>query len=332
MNSNGTSTDQGWNLVGNPYSSAIDWELVDLTSSNLDNAIYFYDGTSETYKSYVSGAGSASQYIPQGQGFFVKCNNSAGGTLTFNDDDRVHNSQGFWKDAKQTSGLIKLIAQGNGLYDETLIRFIEGATDEFDGSYDAYKLLSSNPDVPQIYSLNNAKTTKFSINSLPEITEEVIIPLGFLVTTPGTYSISPAEMSIDAQYIYLEDATTASVIDLVKYPTYIFNYPGGETADENRFVLRIIPKSTEIVEIGFSEFKIYPNPSKGIINFETQNQKDLPLSVEIFDINGKRIQSTNYNIINKREILDLSYLTKGVYTLRISSEGKNAFRKLFIMK
>lgn len=243
--STGTTQNQGWNLIGNPYICAIDWENVDYTSANLDDAIYFYNGT--TYASWVGGAGQngGTQYIPQGQGFFVKCNNTSGGTLTFNNDDRVHNSQSFWKEDEQKSEIIRLIAQGNSLNDETVIRFIEGATYEFDGEFDAYKLISPNPDVPQLYSLDSAKITLYSINSLPEITEEVAIPLGFLVTPAGSYSISSTEMSTDVRYVLLEDVVEDTVIDLRKYPTYIFNFPGGENND--RFILRIKPNSAPTV-------------------------------------------------------------------------------------
>ena len=55
MSSTGNVNDQGWNLVGNPYCSAIDWTQVDYASANLNNAIYFYNGTS--YSSWVGGTG-----------------------------------------------------------------------------------------------------------------------------------------------------------------------------------------------------------------------------------------------------------------------------------
>jgi hypothetical protein len=84
----------GWNLVGNPYPSVLDWEEVTFPTE-LYGAIYLFKpkvGGSGDYHVYISDGGTAnthSQYIPSGQGFFVYA--SAAGTLTFNNDDRTHN-------------------------------------------------------------------------------------------------------------------------------------------------------------------------------------------------------------------------------------------------
>ena len=433
--STGTANDQGWNLVGNPYPSAINWDSVKTSNINIDDAIYFFEGTpgdyTGTYWSYINGigTGSATKYIQQGQGFFVKCNNTSGGTLTFNNDDRVHNTQSYWKNDEKTSEIIRLITQGNGLNDETVIRFIDGATYEFDGSFDAYKLLSSDPDVPQLYSLDSAKTTSYSINSLPEITEELAVPLGFKVGPAGEYSISTTEISTDVRYVLLEDLSEDSIIDLRKYPTYLYSFPGG-SENENRFILRIKPNSAptvnnqisdvytnENVNLSYTfaddvfqdadndllvytatlndgsalpvwltfdgdtrtfsglpessdvgtwsvaltatdtywakdtcffniivestsssinnlteqEFQIYPNPSSGVITFETNNI-ETPFSFEVYKINGQKVRSGINKIGNSKETLDLSDLPAGIYTIKIRSEGKTGFRKLILMK
>ncbi|MFZ4707413.1 MAG: hypothetical protein ACOYMF_15530, partial [Bacteroidales bacterium] len=62
----------GWNFVGNPYSCPIDWTIASgWTKTNLDNAIYIWNGS--VYASYNAGVGAngGTQYIPQFQGFFV---------------------------------------------------------------------------------------------------------------------------------------------------------------------------------------------------------------------------------------------------------------------
>ncbi|MCF6185776.1 MAG: hypothetical protein L3J56_14350, partial [Bacteroidales bacterium] len=92
---NGNNSFDGWNLIGNPYTSAIDWDnaAVAHASANLDDAIYIYDDNIHDYTSYVGGVSTngGTQYIPAGQGFFVKAN--ASGTLNIGAAARVHNAQ-----------------------------------------------------------------------------------------------------------------------------------------------------------------------------------------------------------------------------------------------
>ena len=80
QNHNGLYT-KGFNLVGNPYPSPIDWDATGWTKTNIDDGIYFFTaGTTDqytgTYTSYVNGISSAdgksSNIIPSMQGFFVK--------------------------------------------------------------------------------------------------------------------------------------------------------------------------------------------------------------------------------------------------------------------
>lgn len=80
----------GWNLVGNPYTCALDWTAV-TKSSGVNNAFYIWNPATLTYDYYVSGvtaptgtyAGSSitSPYIAPLQAFWVQTT-SAGQTLT----------------------------------------------------------------------------------------------------------------------------------------------------------------------------------------------------------------------------------------------------------
>ncbi len=75
--SSGTTADDGWNLVGNPYPSTIDWNAASGWGKNNINAtIYIRDnGTgSGQYATWngVVGTNGGSQYIAAGQAFWVK--------------------------------------------------------------------------------------------------------------------------------------------------------------------------------------------------------------------------------------------------------------------
>lgn len=105
-----TNTDgegNGWNLLGNPFPSAIDWTLVSL-GNGMDNALYYYDAAEQNYNYYLhltgeTGAlGSGQQYIPAMQGFMVHAKTTGTKTVTFDNDDRTHNGQSVYYKSTNT--------------------------------------------------------------------------------------------------------------------------------------------------------------------------------------------------------------------------------------
>ena len=77
---------KGFNLVGNPYPSPIDWNAAGWTKTNIDNALYFFKASTTdqyggTYSSWIGGIsndGSANMnIIPSMQGFFIHVTDGA---------------------------------------------------------------------------------------------------------------------------------------------------------------------------------------------------------------------------------------------------------------
>ena len=78
------STVRGFNLVGNPYPSNIDWDKFQNTLSssgiygaNIDSTVYMLDPISKNYGAYIAGnnqigTNNATNIIPSGEGFFVR--------------------------------------------------------------------------------------------------------------------------------------------------------------------------------------------------------------------------------------------------------------------
>jgi len=191
----------GWNLIGNPYTSAIDWNnaAVAHAAAHLTDAIYVWDAAAGTYKSYVNGAGTndATQYIPAMQGFYVKGDaTKTSGTLNIGADARVHNNQDYWKSAYTTpENFIRIqIKASNNYTDETVIRILNEATFNMDNGTDAYKLFTWNKDVPQIYT-NTINNTEYSVNSIPLFEEKSFsIPLK-AIQTGEKYSLNITEFN-----------------------------------------------------------------------------------------------------------------------------------------
>jgi hypothetical protein len=74
------------------------------------------------------------------------------------------------------------------------------------------------------------------------------------------------------------------------------------------------------------EVSIFPNPSASIFNLVLQEGKTNTLIVS--DLTGKVMQHETVN--SKTTQLDLSQAAKGIYLLKIVSEGKTAIRKLIV--
>ncbi|WP_158648429.1 T9SS type A sorting domain-containing protein, partial [Candidatus Symbiothrix dinenymphae] len=78
-----------------------------------------------------------------------------------------------------------------------------------------------------------------------------------------------------------------------------------------------IPQTTAAQSI--ASLQIYPNPAKDELNIRTEQPVE---RVEIVDIAGRIVLSTNTNIIN------VSHLPKGVYLVRIAIAGQSITRRI----
>jgi hypothetical protein len=89
----GLSND-GWNLVANPYPSAIDWEASSWTKSGIENSVYWWNTEKQQFSSYVNGIGinGGSNVIPAAAGFFVKAHQNTP-ALACNESVKVQKNQ-----------------------------------------------------------------------------------------------------------------------------------------------------------------------------------------------------------------------------------------------
>jgi hypothetical protein len=187
--------DEGWNLMGNPYPSVLNWDAVTIPTE-LNGAIWLFDptiGTNGDYRYYINGGGAGNtttQYIPSGQGFFVRATGGAG-TLTLSNDDRVHGGQAFYKETKSNKMLV-LKATGNNITTQTAIRFNADATPQVDRLYDVFKIISDNSDVPVVYT--KCENQNMAINTLPSVAGHETMPVYFETGTDGTYVFNATEI------------------------------------------------------------------------------------------------------------------------------------------
>jgi len=325
---NASGEGHGWNEIGNPYPSAIEWNS-SWTKTNVDATVYVYDGTQYKHWNYnYSGAPFNTMpngEIPPTQGFWIKANASSP-SITIPNSERVHSSNTFYKDVVSINNHLAFNISGNGFNDIMSLGTLTASTDEFDGEFDAYKLMG-NYDAPQIYTYSGE--TKFAVNIFPEITEDKQLNVGFRCGADGNYILNVEGLDefnpeID---VYLEDKLTGSsyesYINLREEPEYEFFAQEG--LDESRFVLHFIMtlngNENEFVNSGVN---IYSFNKSIYINYQMDDQAD----VIVYDLMGKEITSSNL-ISNTLNTLTITG-EKGYYIAKVISGNRVITRKVFI--
>ncbi|OJV50617.1 MAG: hypothetical protein BGO31_09225 [Bacteroidetes bacterium 43-16] len=78
---------------------------------------------------------------------------------------------------------------------------------------------------------------------------------------------------------------------------------------------------------------LYPNPSTGMVQLKYNFERALDLNVTVVDLSGKVVLATTFNDLKSGvQIIDLSSLAQGMYSVRLASGGHVAGKKLLIAK
>lgn len=250
----GSSSDDGWNLICNPYPSAISWNSLRGATANIDNAIYIYNsdlnGGLGGYATYVNGVsspatnqGGVDDNIPMGQGFFV---HSTGATsLQATESIKVNSDPGFLKPfTTAPAQVLRLILLANNAYaDETVLYYENNATKFFEKDYDAVKLGSDNPNAPLI-SISQG-TVDYQINGVAPVAGSFSIPLRVYSAVSGSFVINALGASNFPQgaCITLFDKVTQVNTDL---RTGSYGFYLADTTTAPRFELHITNKQLNV--------------------------------------------------------------------------------------
>lgn len=302
----------GFNFIGNPWSSAIDWEAATGwggTSTVADN-VWVYNGSAFTVYNRNTQVGDGSRYIAMNQGFFVEA--TAAGTLTASNAVCVHNGVSFRSSERSDQQVITLELYSNGQTDKTFIVFKEGATTDYEGTFDAHKLFSFNADYPQIYSTAN---DFMAINALPYDYRENIA-MDVRGKDGNEMTISATETA-DLDVIYLQDEATGIKVDLTEVP-YTFTYDSGIT---DRFT--ILFSITDINENHNPlDAKIF-NSNGAILVILSEFEK---VDINVFNLLGQNVASQSATGTHSR----INVHQSGYYLVKLSNGTKISTQKVFI--
>jgi hypothetical protein len=233
-----TAGKRGFNLVGNPYSSYLNWDDVIATATNVRNAIWYrtYAGDQMTFYTYADGVGvpeTVTADIAPMQAFWVRVDKDGndGGALNFKNIQRKHAgaSDGPLKaPAADTRALVRLQVSNGKYTDETLLVAKSYASNGAD-SYDIEKMSNDNNLIPEIYSIAGSQAVV--INSVNNFNPGQEFALGFRPGTAGDFSIAGSRVSnMPANVaLILKDKLTGIDTELTEGTVYSFSADANAT-------------------------------------------------------------------------------------------------------
>ncbi|MBN1198384.1 MAG: T9SS type A sorting domain-containing protein, partial [Bacteroidales bacterium] len=225
---------EGFNLIGNPFSSALNAEIDTWSKQDVGNAVWVWDGEAGNYKSWNGSVGNLENgIIPAMQGFFVQAMGPAP-SLTIPTSSRIHDTQVFYKEEVQKILHITLF-QGT-LNDGVTLSINDSSFAGYDPFQDVLKFYGA-PHAPQLFWIE--EDSYLSINVCPPKVSGLILPLGFIACDNGLcrMQFSGQESFPDGEDLFLEDYQENQSINLRKEAEYKFQAEEGFNA--SRFAIRI---------------------------------------------------------------------------------------------
>ncbi|UOR00075.1 T9SS type A sorting domain-containing protein [Hymenobacter sp. 5317J-9] len=270
----GTQAQSGWHLRGNPYPSALDWNLVVNNGrlGNVDNTLYVFKSSGQytgSYASYVNGQSTngGTNVLPVAQGFFVRTSAAgASGSINFTNAERLttYDTAPFQRGTADTRPQLKLSLSNAAVATQAAIYFEQGATAGFDGAFDAYHLPAPNG----LTLATEAGTEALAINGQPALAgADVLLPLQVAALTAGTYTLAVDNLAnLPAGYhAYLRDALSGTFTDLATTPSVSLTLaPNAAVGGRYSVLFTTQARVLATAPAALAQLaSVYPNPAHG---------------------------------------------------------------------
>jgi M6 family metalloprotease-like protein len=331
----------GFNLVGNPYPSYVNW--MSAAKTNLSTTIWYRTQNSATTPAYVfdtynetantgtnnNGTAAVTGMIPPMQAFWVKVDAGKTGTLAFDNSMRSHQDVSTNKfrapAANATQQVLRLQVSNGTNTDEAIVLFNANAADRYD-AYDSQKMTNANNSIPEIYT--SVGTEKLVINGLNSIATNSLVPLGFSTGVANTFSIKASEVSnFDADTkIVLKDNMLKVEQDITDGTPY--NFTSDVASTDNRFsvVFKSRSSTTGIDNSAEKETIIVSKNANNqiVVTSNTNGQTGV---VTVSNAIGQKLHSATITEITT--VITKSF-SPGVYLVTVNEGEKHVTKKVII--
>ncbi|WP_410222147.1 fibronectin type III domain-containing protein [Pedobacter sp.] len=250
-----------FNLLGNPYASAIDWDSTNWGTDkvNIEGTVWIYNPVFHNYSTYKNGIGvnGGDRFIASGQSFFVQAN-AASAKIKFKEGIKAssvkpvamlntnESSAGVGNQGKLSynsitdalsNNILRIKMKGLSIYneDEIALVFTGQSNDAFD-SEDSFKLAG---ETIALSSLSSDKEP-LGINFMSTINESKIVNLKVTSSVSGQYFLNFDLKELDPKYtVKLQDKYLNVIKELADGGTYDFEINKNDAASQGteRFAL-----------------------------------------------------------------------------------------------
>lgn len=339
----------GFNLVGNPYPSNIDFTKLYANNSGLIfNTAYFWTNT--TYTQYQQGSsyagnnyavfsgtggnpptGSSYQTAPNGivkvgQSFMIQKRNVSGPEpLVFK------NSYGAGQDLRVTTAgtfyqkgagdrdrfWVQLVSPAN-VTNTQLIGYVEGASSGFEQDYDV-EIMELSSDI--FYSKADDKQLLIQGKGLFNVADKVALGASFFSAGNYTIRLDHAEgVFASGQPIYLKDKATGVITDLSQGS---YTFAAGKGVSDGRFEIIYTPETILSTDgSAKDDLVVYRDRDDFVIKSRGMKMTGL----EVYDGAGRLIFSSKPNQTETR--IPGTALGNGMYLLKVNRNNTMTAKKI----
>ncbi len=365
------ATNDGWNMVGNPFASSLDWDASSGWSrSGLDGSIYVWsDSANSGTGAYLTWNGSSgtlgSGNVAPMQGFWVKANDTGAPSFSVNDTAR---SNGAVLLKLKEIPEIQFKLSGEGMADRAIVMFSEEAEVGKD-PLDAYKLASINQEWLAVYTATD-DGAGMDIQSLP-VQLESPLELNLVIegsNLDGEYALSWNHSLSEEYELLLLDTETEMITDLQSQSSYEFTVEGvsekkstsphtdqfaisvlgagddGNKSKEQGERFKLIIDSSQLVgteEGGDRPGKLqldqnYPNPFNPTTTIGFYLPVYSEVRLEVFDLLGRRVTTLvdgEFRQAGPHSVqFNAQTLSSGVYFYKLSANSEVIIKKMNVIK
>ncbi|MEM1055944.1 MAG: T9SS type A sorting domain-containing protein [Bacteroidota bacterium] len=354
-----TSPTPGFNLVGNPYDDAIDWDDPSWTKTDVAPTVYVYDPNYNggDYRTWDGTTGDLENgIIAAGQAFTVEAL-SSGAVLTVTESAKTGGAGSIRGKVPTPSLSLRLVGTVDGQARETaaFLTFREGAalgTDPLDA-----RRLEGAPGASAFRLYTVAGTDAFALAALPrDLVGETEIPLyaeavgasearATLVWGDATLPTGWTATLEDRQTGATHDLTTPGSVSL-RLRAEAARLPNGpplpralevsaSKAGSARFMLVLTPADQDASgALAFTVGEARPNPTHGSARLAVTLAEAGAVTLRVYDALGREVVSsrTESPAVTVQLVVPVGDLAPGAYVVRVEAPGGTAVRRLTVVR